>query len=137
MARTALARKGEIIRRKIHGNAHVDKAYRDSDAFMMMFQDATDEFCWAKIWGRPGLSHKTRALISLAATAAQSQAPAVKMHTKTCLRTGWTQREIGEILLHVYCYAGVYASLSGFLAAKEAIDEVKRDKAARRKPRGR
>ena len=137
MARTALARKGELIRRKIHGNAHVDKVYRDSDAFMMMFQDATDEFCWAKIWGRPGLSHKTRAMLSLAVTAAQSQAPAVKMHTKTCLRAGWSQREIGEILLHVYCYAGVYASLSGFMAAKEAIDEEKSTKTGRRKSRGR
>jgi tripartite-type tricarboxylate transporter receptor subunit TctC len=30
MTRTALARKGGLIRRKIHGNAHVDKAYRDA-----------------------------------------------------------------------------------------------------------
>jgi alkylhydroperoxidase/carboxymuconolactone decarboxylase family protein YurZ len=121
--RSALARTGEIVRRQIHGNAHVDRAYREADDFMTMFQDVTDEFCWGTIWARPGLAAKTRAALSLAATAAQSQAGAVKMHVKTCLRTGWTKREIGEILLHVYAYAGVYACLSGFQAAREAFSE--------------
>ncbi|MCE9642010.1 MAG: hypothetical protein K8S22_17965 [Betaproteobacteria bacterium] len=37
--RTALARKGEEIRRKVHGNAHVDAVYRDAEPFMAMFQD--------------------------------------------------------------------------------------------------
>ncbi len=41
--------------------------------------------------GAPGLNHQTPAMLSLAMTAAQGQAPAVKMHTKTCLRAGWTQ----------------------------------------------
>jgi alkylhydroperoxidase/carboxymuconolactone decarboxylase family protein YurZ len=126
--RSALARKGEIVRRKIHGNAHVDRAYREADEFMTMFQDVTDEFCWGTIWARPGLAAKTRAALSLAATAAQSQTGAVKMHVKTCLRTGWTRREVGEMLLHVYAYAGVYACLSGFQAAREAFSEYERDK---------
>ena len=121
--RSALAGKGEIVRRKIHGHAHVDRAYREADDFMAMFQDVTDEFCWGTVWARPGLTAKTRAALSLTATAAQSQAGAVKMHVKTCLRTGWSKREIGEILLHVYAYAGVYACLSGFNAAREAFAE--------------
>jgi alkylhydroperoxidase/carboxymuconolactone decarboxylase family protein YurZ len=121
--RSLLALKGEVVRRKVHGDAHVDRGYREADDFMMMFHDVTDEFCWGTVWARPGLSHKTRAALSLAATAAQSQTGAVKMHVKTCLRTGWTKREIGEILLHVYVYAGVYACLSAFHAAREAFTE--------------
>ena len=73
------------------------------------------------------LDRKTRAALSLTATAAQSQAGAVKLHVKTCLRAGWTKREIGEILLHVYVYAGVYACLSGFPAARDAIAEYERE----------
>ena len=129
--RSALARKGEIVRRKVHGNAHVDRNYRDADEFMTMFQDVTDEFCWGIIWARRGLNAKTRAALSLTATAAQSQTGAVKMHVKTCLRTGWTKREIGEILLHVYAYAGVYACLSAFTAAREAFAEYAREKRRR------
>jgi hypothetical protein len=33
------------MRRKIHGEAHVDKVCRDSDAFIMMLQGATDNCC--------------------------------------------------------------------------------------------
>jgi alkylhydroperoxidase/carboxymuconolactone decarboxylase family protein YurZ len=135
--RSALARKGEIVRRKAHGDAHVDRGYRDADAFMMMFHDVTDEFCWGTVWARPGLDRKTRAALSLAATAAQSQAGAVKLHVKTCLRAGWTRREIGEILLHVYVYAGVYACLSAFHAAREAFTEydLENRRPARKTPR--
>jgi alkylhydroperoxidase/carboxymuconolactone decarboxylase family protein YurZ len=134
---SALGRKGEIVRRKIHGDAHVDKRYREADDFAMMFEEVTDEFCWGTVWARPGLNHKIRAALSLASTAAQSQAGAVKLHVKTCLRTGWSKREIGEILLHVYVYAGVYASLSAFAAAREAIAEyeAQRKKPAAKRPR--
>lgn len=122
--RSALARKGELIRRQVHGDAHVDRGYREADDFMRMFHDVTDEFCWGTVWARPALSRKLRAMLSLAMTAAQSQSGAVKLHVKTCVRAGWTKREIGEILLHAYVYAGVYASLSSFLSAKEAFKEL-------------
>lgn len=134
--RSALALKGEVVRRKAHGDAHVDRGYRDADEFMMMFHDVTDEFCWGIVWARPGLDRKTRAALSLSSTAAQSQTGAVKMHVKTCLRAGWSKKEIGEILLHVYVYAGVYACLSGFHAAREAFAEYDAEmKAAKSKKR--
>jgi alkylhydroperoxidase/carboxymuconolactone decarboxylase family protein YurZ len=43
------------------------------------------------------------------------------------LRTGWTEKEIAEMLLHVYVYAGVYPALSAFQIAREAITEYKSD----------
>jgi len=132
--RTPMASKGEAIRRKVHGDAHVDRTYADSDEFMMMFQDVTDEFCWGTVWARPALGNKVRAALSLGMTAAQSQSGAVKLHVKTCLRQGWTPREIGEILLHAYVYAGVYASMSAFIVAKEAIAEFAAEQALARKP---
>lgn len=104
-----------------------------------MFHDVTDEFCWGTVWARPGLDRKTRALLAPGMTAAQSQAGAVKLHAKTCLRAGWSKREVGEALLHAYVYAGVYASLSSFLAAREAIREFeaeRRQKRARTGARG-
>jgi alkylhydroperoxidase/carboxymuconolactone decarboxylase family protein YurZ len=129
--RTALARKGEVVRRKIHGNAHVDRNYAEADAFMSVFQEVTDEFCWATVWARPGLTHKTRASLSLVMAAAQNHTGAVKLHVKTCLRTGWTEKEIAEMLLHVYVYAGVYPSLSAFQIAREAIAEFRTESQAR------
>ena len=130
MARTksALARKGEVVRRKAHGNAHVDTRYAEADDFMRMFEDVTDEFCWGTVWARPGLDHRTRSSLSLAMAAAQNHTGAVKLHVKTCLRSGWSEKEIGEILLHVYVYAGVYPALSAFGIAREAIAEFRQEK---------
>ena len=121
--RSALARKGEVVRRRVHGDRHVDRNYAEADAFMSIFQDVTDEFCWGTVWARPGLTEKTRAALSLAMGAAQNHTGAVKLHVKTCLRTGWTEKEVAEILLQVYVYAGVYPSLSAFQIAREAIRE--------------
>lgn len=134
-ARSALAKKGELIRRQIHGDAHVERRYAEADEFLRMFEDVTDEFCWGIIWSRPGIDRKTRAALSLGMTAAQCQAGAVKLHTKTCLRQGWTPKQVGEILLHAYCYAGVYASLSSFAAAREAIEEYKAEQRAAKRRR--
>ena len=125
--RSDLATRGERVRRRIHGDAHVERNYREADDFMWMWQDVTDEFCWGTVWARPALGPKVRAALSLAMTSAQSQTGAVKMHVKTCLRQGWTEREVGEILLHTYVYAGVYASLSAFSAAREAIAEFREE----------
>lgn len=125
--RSDLATRGERVRRRIHGDTHVERNYREADDFMWMWQDVTDEFCWGTVWARPALGPKVRAALSLAMTSAQSQAGAVKMHVKTCLRQGWTEREVGEILLHTYVYAGVYASLSSFTVAREAIAEYREE----------
>ena len=130
--RSALARKGEVVRRRIHGDAHVDRNYAEADEFMSIFQDVTDEFCWGTVWARPGLSEKTRAALSLAMGAAQNHTGAVKLHVKTCLRTGWTDKEIAEILLQVYVYSGVYPSLSAFQIAREAIAEFRAEQPVRR-----
>lgn len=129
--RSALARKGEVVRRKAHGNAHVDRNYAEADDFLRMFQDVTDEFCWGTVWARPGLSHKTRSSLSLVMAAAQNHTGAVKLHVKTCLRSGWKEKEIGEMLLHVYVYAGVYPALNGFQIAREAIAEYKQERTIR------
>ena len=126
--RSALARKGEVVRRKVHGTAHVDRNYAEADEFMSVFQEVTDEFCWGTVWTRPGLNHKTRASLSLVMAAAQNHTGAVKLHVKSCLRTGWKEKEVAEMLLHVYVYAGVYPSLSAFQIAREAIAELKEER---------
>jgi 4-carboxymuconolactone decarboxylase len=94
---------------------------------MMMFHNTTNEFCWGTVWSRPGLSPKLRSLLTLGIAASHAQTGAVKMHTRTALKAGWSRKEIGEVLIHVYVYAGVYPSLSGFLAAKEVFDELDRE----------
>ena len=127
MSDSLLARRrkrGRAIRLQVHGPEHVERTEAATDDFLKMFYDTTEEFCWGTVWDRPALPFKQRSALSLAMTAAQSQTGAVKQHVRTALRAGWSRQEIGEILLHVYVYAGVYASLSSFMAAKEVFEEI-------------
>ncbi len=129
---SALARKGLAVRRKVHPAGHVERTQDESDEFMMMFHNITNEFCWGTVWSRPGLSPKLRTLLTLGIAASHAQTGAVKMHTRTALKAGWSRKEIGEVLIHVYVYAGVYPSLSSFLAAKEVFDELDREAAEKK-----
>jgi 4-carboxymuconolactone decarboxylase len=134
---SALAKKGLRIRRELIGPENIDawQAKIAGNDFMKMFFDFTHEFCFGAVWGRPALDYKTRDMLTLAILAAKGQAGGVKRHVRSALRVGLTKREIGEILLHVYGYAGVYASLSSFTAAAEefAVIEQERKEARRAK----
>lgn len=131
---SALGRRGLEIRRKVLGPDDVDAsmaAMKDDD-FMMMFFDATHEWCFGTIWDRPGLDWKTRSMLTLAIAASHGQTGAVKRHVRSALRNGVTKDEIGEVFLHVYCYAGVYNSLSAFQAAKEEFAVIEQEEKAKK-----
>ena len=53
------------------------------------------------------------------------------------IRAGCTKREIDGLLLHTYVYAGVYASFSSFLAAKEVFKEFEAERAGAKKAKAR
>ena len=126
---SALARKGLQIRRELIGPENIDawQASIAGDDFMNMLFDFTHEFCFGAVWGRPALDYKTRDMMTLAILAAKGQAGAVKRHVRSALRVGLTKQDIGEILLHVYVYAGVYASLSSFMAASEEFAVIEQE----------
>ncbi|GAA4343588.1 hypothetical protein GCM10023144_46740 [Pigmentiphaga soli] len=95
-----------------------------ADGFMRLFDDIDRAFRLDAIHGRPGMDPRRRALLTLAMVAAKCQAEAVPEHVRLCVRAGLGKTEIGEVLLQVYCYAGVYASLSGFTAARRALERM-------------
>jgi 4-carboxymuconolactone decarboxylase len=98
--------QGRAMRKRVHGAEFVIETERQTDPFLKMYYDATEEFCWGTIWAREGLPIKERSMLALCMTAAKGQYPAVAQHVRTALRAGWSREEIGEMLLHVYCYAG-------------------------------
>jgi alkylhydroperoxidase/carboxymuconolactone decarboxylase family protein YurZ len=131
---TADARRGLEIRRQVLGPENVDRslAATKDDAFISMFFDFTHVTCFNDLWGRPGLDWRERSMLTLAIAASHGQAGAVKRHVRSALRNGISKQEIGEILLQVYVYAGVYNALSSFIAAREEFDVIEaEDKAAR------
>lgn len=135
---SASAKRGHQIRRKLYGPEDVDgrMAEIEGETFMNTFFDFTHEVCFDQLWGRKGLPDQARSMITLAIVAAKNETAGVRRHVRGALRNGISKRQIAEILLHVYVYAGVGPSLVSFAAAREefAVIDAEKRAARRRKP---
>ena len=115
---------GLAVRRRILGDAHVDRALKKATAFDQDFQALVTRHAWGDIWTRPGLDHRTRSLITIALLAAGGRHEELNLHVRATRNTGATAEEVKEVLLQVAVYAGVPAANSAFRVAKSALEEM-------------
>lgn len=121
----ALYRAGLAVRRKILGDAWVEKALGERTPFTEEFQDMITRNVWNEIWNRPGLDHKTRRLLTVAMTASLRSWEEFRLHVRAGLEQGgFSQDELKEVLLQVAVYAGVPAANTAFHEAAKAIAEI-------------
>jgi len=117
---------GMTVRRKVLGDAHVDRASAAMSAFDEPFQSFITEGAWGSVWTRPDLTPRERSLITIALLAALGHDEEVAMHVRATANTGASAEDIREALLHVAVYAGVPAANRAFKIAKSVLGE--RDK---------
>lgn len=114
--------RGRQIRTAVLGEAYVAQA-AGGDDFTKPFQDLVTEYCWGAVWGREGLSRKTRSMLNLAMIATLNRPNELGTHVKGALTNGVTREEIREVFMQVAIYAGVPAAVDGFRIAREAFAE--------------
>ncbi len=114
--------RGMATRREVLGAEHVDRAVAAADSFDAPMQDLVTEYCWGAIWGREGLSRKTRSMLNLAMLTALNREHEFKLHVRGALRNGVSRDEIREVLLQAAVYCGAPAAISAFRQAREAFD---------------
>jgi 3-oxoadipate enol-lactonase/4-carboxymuconolactone decarboxylase len=110
-------------RRKILGDAHVDRAIAATTDFTRAFQELISSYAWGAIWQRPGLDDRTRRLLVLTATAALGRWEEFRLHIRSGLERELEPCDIEEALLQLAVYAGVPAANTGFQIAAEEIAE--------------
>jgi len=115
---------GMAMRRKVLGDAHVDRAEANKNEFTTDFQRFITTYAWGEVWTRPGLDRRTRSCVTLAMLAALGYEEELAMHVKAALRNGLSREEIAEVLLQVAVYAGVPAANRAFAIARRALAEV-------------
>ncbi|PPU76492.1 4-carboxymuconolactone decarboxylase [Xanthomonas cucurbitae] len=115
--------KGLQIRREVLGDAYVDRALAQADAFSQPLQELVTEYCWGTVWARSDLARSERSLINLAMISALNRPHELKIHVKGALRNGVPREKIREALLQVAVYCGVPAAVDSFRIAREAIAE--------------
>lgn len=115
--------RGLSTRREVLGKQYVDESLRKADDFNLPMQELVTEYCWDRVWNRPGLERKTRSMINIAMLTALNRPHELKLHIKGAIRNGVSRDEIREILLQTAIYCGVPAAIDSFRIAREALAE--------------
>ena len=115
--------EGMRTRRRVLGDAHVDRSISAITDFDRGFQRFITETAWGGVWTRPHFDHRTRSIVTLALLAGLGREEEFKLHVRATRNTGATAEDIAELLLHVAVYAGVPAANSAMRIAKQILAE--------------
>ncbi len=118
---------GLAMRRKVLGDAHVDRSLANTSEFSRPIQELVTEYCWGGIWTRDGLPLQTRSLINIAMLTALGRNHELGVHIRGAIRNGVTREEIQEVLLQTAIYVGVPASLESHRVAEEVFAQIDAD----------
>jgi len=116
--------EGMKTRRRVLGDAHVDRAEAAKTDFDAPFQNLITEAAWSHVWSRPEWSLRERSIVTLALLAALGHEDEVAMHIRATANTGASRDDICEAFLHVAIYAGVPAANSAYKIAKKVFAEM-------------
>jgi 4-carboxymuconolactone decarboxylase len=119
-----LYQRGLEIRRAVLGKEYVDKSISAADDFSRPMQELATEYCWGRVWSRPGLARRDRSIINLAMISALNRPHELKLHVKAALTNGLSRSEISEIFLQIAIYCGLPAGIDSVRIAREAFAEV-------------
>ncbi|WP_071674667.1 4-carboxymuconolactone decarboxylase [Nioella nitratireducens] len=116
--------KGMSVRRKILGDAHVDRAEATKTDFDEPFQTLITEGAWGTVWASDGISDRERSMITLALLAATGNFEEIPMHIRATARTGASKQDVLEAFQHVAIYAGVPRANHALKLAKQTYAEM-------------
>lgn len=118
---------GMKTRRRVLGDAHVDRAEANKTAFDEPFQTLITESAWGTVWTSEGISLRERSMITLALLAALGNFEEIPMHIRATARTGASKQDVLEAFQHVAIYAGVPRANHALKLAKQTYAEMEQD----------
>jgi len=118
--------KGAAARLDVMGPVMAEKMAKTvyTGPVMETFADYATEAVFGMLWTRPGLDHKTRAMITLSSDVCNQCWPELEIHLRFALNLGWTEEELTEALLHLGGYIGVPTVREAMLIADRVFREV-------------
>jgi len=121
--------RGMAKRRKVLGNAWVNRANARKTPFNEEFQDFITRAAWGEIWTRPHYDERTRRILVIGTMLALDKWEEFRMHVRAALSEGgFSADDIKEIILQQAIYCGVPAANHAFKEAAEVIGEMSKAK---------
>jgi 4-carboxymuconolactone decarboxylase len=115
---------GMKVRRRILGDAHVDRAVAGTTPLNRDFQDLLTRYAWGEIWTRPGLDYRTRRILVLGTMMAIGRWEEFAMHLRAALSDGMSLDDIKEILLQQAIYCGLPVTNTAYHHLNAVIAEL-------------
>src|SRR3954468_7995956 len=116
---------GMAARRKVLGNAWVDKSMANKNAFNADFLDLITRHAWGEIWTRPHFDERTRRVLVIGTMVALGQWGEFRLHVRAPLAEGgFPPDDIKEILLQQAIYCGVPAANHAVKEAGAIVQEL-------------
>lgn len=113
--------QGMATRRKVLGDAHVDRSMAQADALDADFQRLITEAAWGHLWSRGTIPLRERSMLTIALLAGLGNDHELALHIRATRNTGASEADVMEALLHVAIYAGVPRANNAIRIAKETF----------------
>ena len=117
--------RGLAMRRKVLGEAYVDRALADVDDFNRDFQRLVTQYGWGETWGDSTLTPRERSILNLGMIAALGKMQEFETHTRGALRNGVTANEMRAVLTQVTVYCGMPIGVDCFRIARKVLSDAK------------
>ena len=117
--------KGMARRRKILGDAWVDRANANKTPFNEDFQDFITRYAWGEIWERSHFDEHTRRVLVIGTMIALGAWEEFRMHVRAALAEGgFTAEDVKEVILQQAIYCGLPAANHAFKEAAAVMKEI-------------
>ena len=119
--------QGMLNRRRVLGDAWVDKSLANVNDFNAEFQNLITRYAWQEVWGRPALGDKTRRLMVLSTMIALKAYEEFALHVRAGLdgppESRLSPDDIKEVIMQAAIYCGVPAANHAFSVAGAILRE--------------
>jgi 4-carboxymuconolactone decarboxylase len=122
-----LQTRGMAIRRRVLGDAHVNRAEAAKTDFDAPFQSLITDAAWGHVWARDTISLRERSMLTIALLAGLGNDHELALHIRATANTGATEADVMEALLHVAIYAGVPRANHAIKIARETFATMRED----------
>jgi 4-carboxymuconolactone decarboxylase len=117
---------GMAARRRILGDAHVDRANANSTPLTEDFQELISTYAW-HVWTRGVLDDHTRRVLVIGTMMAIGRWEEFDMHVGAALRHGFPLLDIRETVIQQGIYCGVPAANTAFHHIQAVVDALEGD----------
>jgi 4-carboxymuconolactone decarboxylase/3-oxoadipate enol-lactonase/4-carboxymuconolactone decarboxylase len=113
--------QGTAMRRRVLGDAHVDRATARTTPATADFQDLLTRYAWGEIWSRPHFDVRTRRLLVVATLIALGRWEELRIHVRAALEArDLTAADVAEVALQQAIYCGLPAANAAFEIIRDA-----------------